>query len=262
MRDGGGRPAVEHHGPGVHHQDAVHVQGELEVVGGENDLLAEPGQRAAQEFPVAEVKQCGRLVQDQHLGVYGQDRGQGQELAFAAGEFVNALVRQGQDPEPVQDRLGVGAALRGVADGAAQGQFHIFASGGHDELGEWIREDKAHAASDFTYGADGISTVDSNRALARRHEPVEEPQERGLARAVGPDDSDPPFREVQRKLLEQRLGRRPSVDRHPHRHPVQDDVAHGRASAVRTRRSSRSGKALCRARAMLMAKTFLMMSPG
>ena len=168
----------------------------------------------------------------------------------------------GQEAEPFQDRLRVGAALRGVADGAPQGQFHILAAGGHDELGERIGEDKAHAAADLPYGADGIGAVDPHRAVAGRHEPVQEPQEGGLARAVGPDNPDPPFREVQRKLLEQRLGCGAAVNRHPHRHPVQDDDAHGRVSAVRTRRSSRSGKALCRARAMLTARTFLMMSPG
>ena len=72
MRDGGGRSAVEHDLPGVHHQDAVHVLGEFEVVGGQDDLLTETGERAAQEFAVAEVQQRGRLVQDQHLRVYGQ----------------------------------------------------------------------------------------------------------------------------------------------------------------------------------------------
>ena len=262
MRDGGGRSAVEHDLPGVHHQDAVHVLGEFEVVGGQDDLLAETGERAAQEFAVAEVQQRGRLVQDQHLRVYGQDGGQRQELAFAAGELVDALVRQRQEAEPFQDGLGVGPAFLGVADGAPQGQFHVLASGGHDELGERIREDKAHAAADLPHGADGIGAVHPDRALARCHEPVEEPQERGLARAVGADDPDPPFREVQRELLEQRLGRGAAVNRHPHRHLVQDNAAHGRASAVRTRRSSRSGKALCRARAKLTAKTFLMMSPG
>ena len=163
MCDGGGRPAVEHHLPGVDHQDPVHVQRELEVVGGKDDLLAEPGKRAPQQFAVAQVQQCGGLVQDQHLRVHGQDCGQGQELAFAAGELIDALVRQGQQAEPVQDRLGVGAALRGVADGAPQGQFHVFAAGGHDQLGKRIREDEAHAAPDLAYGAGSIGAVDHNR---------------------------------------------------------------------------------------------------
>ena len=160
MRDGGGRSAVEHHLPGVHHQDAVHVQGELEVVGGQDHLLAESGERAPQEFAVAQVQQRGRLVQDQHLRIDGQDRGQRQELAFAAGELVDALVRQRQEAEPFQHRLRVGPALRGVADGAPQGQFHVLAAGGHDELGERIREDKAHAAADLPDGPDGIGAVD------------------------------------------------------------------------------------------------------
>ncbi len=262
MRDGGRRFAVEHHLPVVHHQNAVHVQGQVEIVGGQNHLLAESGQRPSQEFPVAEVQQGGWLVQDQHFRIDGQDRGQRQELAFAAGELVDALVRQRQQAEAFQDLLRAGTALGGLADGAPQGQFHILAARGHDELGERIGEDKAHTPADLPDGADGIGAVNPHRAVTGSHEPVQEPQEGGLARTVGPDHPDPPFREVQRKLLEQRLGCGAAVNRHPHRHTVQDDGAHGRVSAVRTRRSSRSGKALCRAKAMLTARTFLMMSPG
>jgi hypothetical protein len=103
VRDGGRRAAVEHHLPVVHHQDAVHIQGKLEVVGGQDDLLAESGQRAPQELAVAQVQQGGRLVENQHLRIDGQDRGQRQELAFAAGELVDALVRQRQEAEPFQD---------------------------------------------------------------------------------------------------------------------------------------------------------------
>ena len=64
--DGGGRAAVEHHRARRHHQDTVQVQREFQVVGRQDDLLAEPGQRAAQQFPVAQVQQGRRLVEHQH----------------------------------------------------------------------------------------------------------------------------------------------------------------------------------------------------
>ncbi len=91
--------------------------------------------RPAQQFAVAKVQQGGRLVEHQHRRFHGQDGRQGHELPFAAGEFVNALVRQRQQPEPVEDRLGGLPALPCVADGSPQRQFNILPSGGHDQAG-------------------------------------------------------------------------------------------------------------------------------
>ena len=54
----------------------------------------EAGQGAAEQFAVPEVQQRGGLVQHQHVRVHGQHGGQGQQLAFPAGELVDALVGQ------------------------------------------------------------------------------------------------------------------------------------------------------------------------
>ena len=228
MRDGGGRPAVEHHRAGVDDENPVEVQRELKVVRGEDDLLAEPGQGPAQQLPVAQVQQGGRLVQDQHLRVHGEDRGEGQELALPAGEFVDALVGQRQQPEAVQGCLRLAAAFAAVPDRAAEGQFHVLPPGRHDQLGQRVGEDEADAPAHLPYRADRVPLVHRDGPAARHHESVEEPQQRGLAGAVGADDADPLLGEPQAQLRQQGLRCGAAVNRHPHRNPVQRDGAHGR----------------------------------
>ena len=278
MGDGGGRAAVEHHRPGVDDEDPVEVQREVKVVGGEDDLLAEPGQGPPQQFPVAQVQQGGGLVQDQHLRVHGEDGGEGQELPLPAGELVDALVGQRQQPETVQGRLRLAAAFPRVADRTPEGELNILPARRHHQLGQRIGEDEADAPAYLPHRADRVRAVHRDGAAARRHESVQEPQQGGLAGTVGADHADPLLREPQAQLLKQGLGRGAAVDGHPHRSPVQHDGAHGRLSAsaptagaadtgpgvaaVRIRRISRSGKALCRASATVTASAFLITSPG
>ena len=149
MGDRGGRYAVEHHRAGVDHEDPVQVQRKLQVMGGKNDLLAESGQGPAEQFAVAQVQQCGRLIQDKYLRVHGEDRRQRQQLALPAGKLVDALVGQRQQPEAVQGRLRLPAAFPAVPDRAAQGQLHVFPPGRHHQLGQRIREDEADPAADL-----------------------------------------------------------------------------------------------------------------
>ena len=81
-------------------------------------------------------------------GFHGEDGGQGQQLAFPAGELIDALVRQGQQAEPVQDCLGVRGAFPGVPDGAPQGEFNVLTAGRHHQLGQGIREDESDVPAD------------------------------------------------------------------------------------------------------------------
>jgi hypothetical protein len=89
-------------------------------VGGHDDLLFQSGQRSAKEFPVAEVQEGGRLIQHQYGGVHCEYGGERHQLAFTAGQFVDALVCEAQKPQPLQGGLGRPAPLRAVLDGAAQ----------------------------------------------------------------------------------------------------------------------------------------------
>ena len=57
MFDGGGSTAVERDPAGLNHQDTVHVQGKLKVMGGHDDLLAEARECGAEQLSVTEVKE-------------------------------------------------------------------------------------------------------------------------------------------------------------------------------------------------------------
>ena len=198
--------------------------------------------------------------------VDGEHGGQGQELAFAAGELVDALVRQCEQAEALQRGLGAEPPLPGVPDGTPQRQLHVLAAGGHHQLGQRVRENETRRCRRTSRTARTVScAVDRDGSVAGLTRPLSSRSSVDLPGAVGADHADPPFGQRQGHVRAAGSWARRCRRRRPGPRPCPgSDAAHARDCQpfADAGARSRSGKALCRARAIGTARMFLMMSPG
>ncbi len=178
-------PAVDHHHVLAHPLDVV------EQVGGEDGGDAEPGQAADQLehlLPAHRVEPGGGLVQQHQLRVGHQRLGELGALAHAGGEAAHgpeAGLVQAHEVEHVRRPLA----------GGPGGQAGQLAEGRHD-VGCGLVERQAlvlgHVAEAAAHGHGiGVDPVPGHLedAVGGAHEPEHQPEQRGLARAVGPDQA-------------------------------------------------------------------------
>src|SRR5699024_6358335 len=242
--------------------------GELEVMGGQDDPHTPPvdklAQVHAQPFPVAQIEQRRRFVEDEDLRIDGEHRGQSHELTLASGEFVDAAFGQIGDAELLEDGQRRGSAL-GLRHGFAQGQFDVLDRGRHDQLRGRIGEDEPDTRPHLPRLPGRVESVDEDLSRIRCDQAVEQLQKRRLARAVGADDGDDVLAQREADVLEDRpddvaVG---TVVDHADADVAQSDLTHHfTVSTLTPRRRSTSGNARWMRTATEAARTFLMMSPG
>ena len=191
----------------------------------EQELLLQAEQEVADESGVREVEQGGGLVGHHDRRVGREHAGEGEQLPLAAGQGVHAAVGEVLQPEP-----------RSTSTAAAR----------RSSLFLWVRRsDRAtsSAAVGMTSWAAGsvktkrdasphlgavlgdVEAVDDDGALARLGQPVHQPGQGRLARAVRADEGDAVLGEVERGRLEDddvALARAGADD-----DVVQLDAAHG-----------------------------------
>ncbi len=125
-------------------------------------LLGERQEQVADPAGVGEVEQGRRLVGDDHVGLDREDAGEGEQLALAARERVDAAVAETLEPVCRQQRLRGGSAEPLVAVVAPQGQGDVLGGGRHDQLGGGVGEHEADLAAYLATLARDVEAVDSS----------------------------------------------------------------------------------------------------
>ena len=191
--------------PGVDHHDVVADPLDVvEQVGGEQDRDAEGGQAADEVehlLPAHRVEAGGGLVEQDQLGVGHQGLGQLGALAHAGREAADR-------PEPGLVEADQVEHVGGPLAGGLGGQAGQLAEGG-DQVGRGLVEGQAvvlgHVpqAGPDPDGVVGHRTPDHLEAAGGRVQLAQhQPEERRLARAVGPDQADRAPGDVHRQLVQ------------------------------------------------------------
>ncbi len=162
--------------------------------------LFEPGQRRL-------VEVVGRLVEQQHARRGGQHAGQAQPRLLAAGQARQAPVAAHVgEAETVEGPLDAGVGLVAAAQLVSRHELPVFV---HDLVGErrlQLAHPALHRAQVGERGVDGLLdrvirrqaeglpevaevALDAHLAVVGPLDPRDEAQQRGLARAVLPDDA-------------------------------------------------------------------------
>ena len=147
-----------------------------DVHGGDVESGQEFGEQRAQVFAGGLVERGQGLIEQQQAGLDGQRPGEGDPLAFAAGQRSRGPGGQGRDSQAVEQRIGAGA--RGLAAGLrpepdVPGDGQVREQGG-------VLEDQADAALFGGQGGD-VGSGQADAAGAVRAEPGDGFQEHGLA---------------------------------------------------------------------------------
>jgi hypothetical protein len=150
--------------------DLEHLGGEriedVTIVGDHHQATTEGRQPLLEKGDAVEVEMVGRLVEDQHLVVSGQQRSQGHSLALAAGQLTGVDRCHPGHAQPVEQRGGLPTGADCGPHGARRQQRL---------LGQQSHSDTPSPA-DHT----GLGFVEARQQA----------QQRALAAAVQPDHSD------------------------------------------------------------------------
>ncbi len=173
-------------------QDAVTEQhGLVEVVGDEDDRLLQVALQADEQLlhvAADQRVQCRvRLVHQQHVGVAGQRPGQPDPLLHAAGELAGQRVGALAQPDLLQRPPGLLPPGAGVDAADLQPVLGVLHDGAVREQREVLEHhrDPLVAQGPQVGGAERaeVATVDGDAARGRLDEPVQQPDQRRLARA-------------------------------------------------------------------------------
>ena len=165
------------------HHDVADAVEEVTVVGDHEEGAARTFQVVLEVFDGVDVEVVGRLVEDQEIGLGGEDLGDGHAFDFAAGEGahlrlgVEAELREDADDAVFVVELPLGVEM--LQEGFAAGEHLLEQRGFRVEVVVLFQEGDADLLEEFDLAA-GVRFV-----LAGQ-----DAHQRGLARAVGGDQGD------------------------------------------------------------------------
>ncbi len=200
LREHLARLAVGHHGVVLReHDDAVgRLRRGREVVRGHHHraALALPlVEHVEQPDLAARVERAGRLVEQQHARVHGDDGGDGDALLLAARERVRRAVEELVDAQVVRDLGDEALDLVPRQAELQRPEGELVADVGAEQLDVRILEHEPHPGAEVAAVGGVLERVLGERRAegedlpgAGEDEPVEHLEERGLAGAVGSDD--------------------------------------------------------------------------
>ena len=169
----------------------------------EQQLLLHRQQAVLHRTGVAQVEQRRRLVGDHDRGLAGQHARDRQQLLLAAGEGVHGGVRAVGEPDLGQHVPGARLPLALVLHVPTQRQGDVLQHGRHDELGRRLGEHEPDPPAHRGAVGRDVEAVHADRAGRGCDEPVDEPDERRLARAVGAHDDDATLRQARRDVAQE-----------------------------------------------------------
>ena len=145
----------------------------------------------------ARIERVGRLVHEQHLGLHRQHTRDGHTLLLAAGERVGRTVEQLLDPQPLGD-LCHAAPYLVLGESKLQGpEGELVKRGRTEELDVCVLEDKPDIRAElapelrFIQRVLGQCVTEGRDGSCRgEDQTIEHLEQRGLAAAVGADQSD------------------------------------------------------------------------
>ena len=169
---------------------AVGHLGDGRVVRDQDDrlaqLLLQVDQQPQHALAGVEVERPGRLVAQQQLGVLGQRPGDGHALLLAAGKLRGEMVHPVLQPDQPQGLVDVHRVAADLGD-----DHHVFAGGevGHEVVELEDEADRVAAVAGQLGGREGgdLAVAEPDPAGGGRVQPADDVQDRGLARAAGPD---------------------------------------------------------------------------
>jgi hypothetical protein len=140
------------------------------------------------------VEVAGGFVGEEDGGIDGEGAGDGDALAFAAGEFVGEVVGSFGEANEVEEFVGAVAGFAAVPATEVEGEGDVFFAG---EGGEEVKELEDEAdfvaadAGEVVIGEPGeADAVDGDMAGGGGVESADEVEEGGLAGAGGSDEGD------------------------------------------------------------------------
>ncbi len=152
-----------------------------------------PATTSATRRALRQVEQRGRLVHDQHRRPGHQHRGQCEQLLLPPGEQVRRVVGVPGEPVGGQRALDPFRDVLPVQAPAAQPEGDVLGDSGHHDLRVGVGEAEPTRRR-TSCPCDPVSRPSTRtRPSVGTHQPVEQPREGGLARAVGPDHPDAPL---------------------------------------------------------------------
>ena len=163
----------------------------IPVVGDDDPGRGQRMQNLDDALPGLRVQAVGGFVQQEDPGPHGQDRGQGHELFFAAGQAVGQAALESGQAELFQGPHG---PLPRLVHGQAQIQRpegHVIKHRGIEELVFGVLQDQTHftaQGSKFLFPAQRLP-VKKHPPLLRSHQSGDDMKEGGLAAAVGAVES-------------------------------------------------------------------------
>ena len=183
---------LEH--PGLDDDDVVGDALKLaEQVGGDDDgdpeVGADAGDEAEHLVAARGVEPVRRLVEEDELGVVDERLRELDALLHARGVAADRAVALLVEPDVAQRVRG---ALAGDVRGQAGHARHVDEElRGRDVEGEALALGHvAHDLADLEAVREAVEAEDARRPRGGRHEPKEDLDERGLARAVRADEAD------------------------------------------------------------------------
>ena len=211
----------------VEHHDSVRMDDRREAMGDDNGCSpsGEETERLPYRGLVGAIEVGGRLIENQDGCILQECAGDGEALAFAAGEFRSALaddglitIGKGLD-EGVDVRL-LGSVTDRFGCGVGPADPEIVLDGPVEEVR--VLRDVADVTPQVVDGnVTKVSFAERQPAILRINKPEEKRCDRGLAGAGAADDGNGlAFADLQRNIGE--FGRNPPVrsQRVPHRHSV------------------------------------------
>ena len=166
--------------------------GLAEEVGGEHHGAALGGQLVDEGDDVAGaggVEARGGLVEEEELGVVQQGPGQGDPLALSGGEAAGEVVASLGHAEPLEQLVDPPQGI-GLAVAAQPGDVEQVLPGGQAVVEPGVLGEHAGAAADRVTFDGGVVAEHERAAAVGKQHPVEEPDGRGLAGAVGTEQGE------------------------------------------------------------------------
>ena len=116
----------------MHAQEASGATGDIQVVGDHDDGLAgavEVREEIDDAGAGGEVEVAGGLVGEEDGGVVGEGAGDGDALAFAAGELDGAVLEALAETDGAEEFFGPAAALLAADAGESECDLDVLAGG-------------------------------------------------------------------------------------------------------------------------------------
>ena len=155
-------------------------------MGDEQDRPAVPGaaaQQLVEEVPAGGVEPGVGFVEQQEPGPAGQGHGQARPALLAGREAPEGHAGQPAEAQLLQDGVGVGHPAATGPDP----EPHVLPDA-EVVVGPGSVADEGHLGADGVPVGGEVVTQDDGRAGRQREEASQEPEQRGLARSVGPGD--------------------------------------------------------------------------